>query len=256
MKFTPKGGKIEIALMRVNSHLELTIADTGAGIRREALPFIFDRFRQVETGAARPHTGLGLGLAIVRQVVQLHGGTVRAESAGEGKGTTFRITLPVMLAGTPPDVETRTKRRHPAVTEGAPLSGLELPSIAGLQLLVVDDAEDARELLKELLTTQGAGVETAGTAAQAITALERGRPDVIISDLEMPDRDGFELIRAIRARPRPEGGAVPAIALTAYARPEDRSRSLLSGFQVHLAKPVDLSELIATIASLATRLAQ
>jgi CheY-like chemotaxis protein len=206
---------------------------------------VFDRFRQGESGTTRTHSGLGLGLAIVRHIVELHGGRVEVTSPGKGRGATFRFTLPAHVE-TRPAVSTAA-----TVTQAAP-SEVRTP-LTGLHALVVDDDRDARELVAEVLRSHGMRVTMVGSAAEGLAALDRSVPDVIVSDLAMPELDGFELIRRVRERPAERGGAVPAVALTAYARPEDTARSLTSGFQVHLAKPVDMEDLVSTVATLAKR---
>jgi PAS domain S-box-containing protein len=250
IKFTPRGGRVEVRLARVSSNVEMTVSDTGAGIKPEFLPYVFDRFRQADSSTTRRHGGLGLGLSIVRHLVELHGGTVRAESAGEGQGSTFTVTLPVApfyrkASGEVRAAHTRAEAR--GAVEDCP------EEIAGLKILVVDDEEDTRNLLSVALGECGAEVLTAGTAREALEHAARTIPDVLISDIGMPDEDGFELIRMVRELPAESGGGVPAIALTAYARAEDRLRVLRSGYQMHVAKPVEMAELLAVIASLIRR---
>jgi PAS domain S-box-containing protein len=251
VKFTPKGGRVEVSLRRINSHVELTVSDTGAGISAEFLPHVFDRFRQADSSTTREFGGLGLGLAIVRQLAELHGGTVRAESPGEGQGARFTVTLPLMVV--------RMERRDHAQPENAEASGTTLecpPQLNGLRVLVVEDEEDAREMLAAALGHCGAEVAVVGSTNEALREFESRRPDILVSDIGMPEEDGYKLIRRVRRLPPERGGQIPAIALTAYARTEDRMRSLLAGFQVHLSKPVELNELIAVIASLAGRTGQ
>jgi CheY-like chemotaxis protein len=247
VKFTPKDGTLDVLLRRVDSHLELTIADSGIGIRSEILPYIFDRFRQADSSATRKYGGLGLGLAIVKQLVELHGGTVRADSPGEQQGATFVVALPLRAvregeAGVHPTAE-----RAP---DGPPVK----VALSGVKVLVVDDEPDARELIKAVLTEAGAGVVTAASAHEALATLPLARPDVIVSDIGMPGRDGYQLLRAVRALPEAEGGRTPAVAMTAYARSEDRMRALLAGYQVHIAKPVEPHELVVIIGSLTGRI--
>ncbi len=248
IKFTPKGGKVQILIERVNSHIEISVADTGVGIRPEFIPHLFERFRQGDASTTRQYGGLGLGLSIVKRLVELHGGTVWVTSAGEGQGTTVTVSLPITVvhrnAG-PGD------RFHPK-TPQARINAIAA-ELAGLTVLVVDDQSDARDLIKRVLEDCGAKVITAGAAADALGLVETHKPDVLISDIGMPDGDGFELLRRVRALGPDRGGKVPAIALTAFARSEDRTRALRAGFVVHVSKPVDPSELVATVASVAGR---
>jgi CheY-like chemotaxis protein/anti-sigma regulatory factor (Ser/Thr protein kinase) len=245
IKFTPKGGRVQLALERVNSHLELSVSDTGQGIEPEALPHVFDRFWQGDTGTGRRHGGLGLGLAIVRHLVESHGGEVRAHSDGPGQGALFAVKLPLMVT-----VE-HTKdpdRRHPVAAD-APPSGV-LARLDGVRVLVVDDEPDANEMVQALLSSCGAEVRVAASTRQALDILDRWRPDVIVSDIGMPEEDGYALIHQIRERPPEAGGEIPAVALTAYARIEDRVQILTAGFQMHVTKPVDPTELATVVASI------
>jgi signal transduction histidine kinase/ActR/RegA family two-component response regulator len=252
IKFTPKGGRVQVFLERVNSHLEIVVSDTGEGIRPEFLPHVFDRFRQADASTTRRHGGLGLGLSIVKQLVELHGGSVRAKSPGEGGGSTFVVMLPLLVvhdAGAEPD-----PRVHPR----GPWSGprVDLPSVhslEGLKVLVVDDEPDARDLVRRLLERSGVNVVTAESAAEAAAAVRAGDLHLMVSDIGMPDRDGYDLIREVRQLPPERGGRLPAIALTAFARSEDRTRAMLAGFQLHLSKPIEPSELIAAVATLVGR---
>lgn len=249
IKFTPKGGRIQVLVRRIDSHVEIEVNDSGAGISKEFLPYVFDRFRQGDASTTRLHGGLGLGLSIVRQLVELHGGTVRVASAGEGKGATFTIVLPFLSVISNQD---EPASFHPTVSDEVP--ELEnLPSLDGLKVLVVDDEEDTRELIREVLRDCGSEVVTARSVAEALTAIQVHRPDILISDLGMPDEDGYSLITKIRALPADRGGKTPAAALTAYARTEDRLRVLRAGFQFHLPKPVDSAELVTVVASLVGR---
>ncbi len=247
VKFTPKGGRIQVKLQRVDSHVEIVVSDSGIGINKEFLPHVFDRFRQADASSTRIHGGLGLGLSIVHQLVDLHGGTVAVQSEGEGKGATFTISLPFV------GVVNNQQEAEPAQAhdEVIPLEGL--PSLEGLKVLVVDDEADTRELILEVLKECGSEVITSGSVEEALIALEEHKPDILISDLGMPDEDGYSLISKIRALPPERGGHIPAAALTAYARAEDRMRVLRSGFQFHLPKPVDSAELVTVVASLAGR---
>jgi len=248
IKFTPKGGRVQLRLERVNSHIEIVVSDTGQGISPEFLPYVFDRFRQADAATTRRHGGLGLGLAIVRHLVELHGGTVHVDSPGEGQGATFTVSLPLMIVHRAPGKE---ERRHPKVESAGDMECP--PELDGLCVLVVDDELDARELLSVVLTQCGAKVTTAASVPDALAALEESRPDVIVSDIGMPEEDGYSFIRKVRALHDTRGGRIPAAALTAYAGAEDRKRALLAGFQLHIPKPVDPTELIAVVATLAGR---
>jgi CheY-like chemotaxis protein len=250
IKFTPKGGKIQVVLERVNSHIDLTVSDTGVGIAPEFLPHVFERFAQQNSSASRTHGGLGLGLAIAKQLVELHGGTLRAKSAGEGRGASFVINLPLAIAHA---VEHDVDRSHPTHAS-APDVHVLLPDLTGVRVLVVDDETDARELVKRVLEGQGASVATAGSGYEALDALETAQPDVLLSDIGMPDMDGYQLIRSIRASDS-KRRRVPAIAVTAFARPEDRKKAMLAGYQSHLSKPFDVTELVIVVAGLVDRTA-
>ena len=249
IKFTPRGGRVQVRLERVNSHLEIAVSDTGAGIRADFLPHVFDRFRQADQRASRQHGGMGLGLSIVRHLVELHGGTVRAESEGEGKGATFTVILPVAPVY---QEETDSSRVHPAARSTLPF--YDTPErLDGLKVLVVDDEPDTRELLRVGLEHCGAAVAAVASASDALEAMKSSVPDVFISDIGMPEEDGYALMRRVRALPEERGGRVPAIALTAYARVEDRMQALRAGYHMHVPKPVELAELIAVVASLVRR---
>ena len=242
VKFTPAGGRIRVSLARRADAVVLAVEDTGIGIGPDFLPFVFDRFRQVDSSTTRRHGGLGLGLAIVRHLVELHGGTVRAESAGEGRGARFVVALPRAAALAAP------------ATEPAPaLPSTPVRRLRGVRVLVVDDEPDGRDVVKSLLEDREAEVVTAPSVRAALAAVDDFAPDVVVSDIGMPGEDGYALIRALRARGPERGGAVPAIALTAFARAEDSRRAHRAGFQIHLAKPVDDEELVASIADLAHR---
>ena len=249
VKFTPKNGKIKVKVQRIESHVEIVVSDSGVGISSEFLPYVFDRFRQADASTTRIHGGLGLGLSIVRQLVDLHGGNISVHSEGEGKGATFTITLPFV------GVISNHQEAEPAQpAESDEFVSFEgLPSLVGLKVLVVDDEIDTRELISEVLKECGSEVVLSGSAAEALEALEQHQPDILISDLGMPDEDGYSLISKIRSLPPERGGQIPAAALTAYARAEDRMRVLRSGFQFHLPKPVDSAELVTVVASLAGR---
>ncbi len=243
VKFTPRGGQVQIVLERVNSHVEVSVSDTGMGIPPEFLPHVFERFRQADGSTTRRHGGLGLGLSIVRQLVEMHGGSVRAKSPGEGRGATFSVSLPVSAA-----------HGHDARPRQTPQPDLvpAAASLAGVNVMVVDDENDARDLIHRILSQSRAVVTTAASVAEALTLMERHAFDVLLSDIGMPEQDGYELIRRVRERGL-NGRTLPAVALTAFARPEDRRRALLAGFQVHVPKPVDPDELVAVVATLVGR---
>jgi PAS domain S-box-containing protein len=243
VKFTPKGGQIQLVVQRVKSSVEIMVTDTGLGIRPEVLPHIFERFHQGDSGSKRSQAGLGIGLALVRHLTELHGGTVSAESAGEGKGATFRVHL-AMTTTAPID----SMGDHTAV--GVPKPANTGPSLSGLRVLVVDDDIDALTLASTMLMTAGARVRTSTSAAEALSCVRSWRPHLLISDIEMPGEDGYELIRKVRALGPTDGGETPAIALTAYGRPEDRVRSVSAGYNRHVVKPVDPTELSVLIHSL------
>ncbi len=252
VKFTPKDGRIQVRLERVNSHVEIVISDTGKGIESEFLPYVFDRFRQSDGSMTRRHGGLGLGLALVRQLVELHGGTVSVTSAGEGEGATFTVCLPLLPMRSEPVSD--EPRIHPSARKDK-LTGFDhyAPELIGLSILLVEDDADSRNLLSVVLTSSGAEVSTASSATEALDKINREKFDVIVSDVGMPDEDGFSLIGKIRNLPDDHNKNIPAIALTAYARAEDRIKALRSGFQLHIAKPVESTELVASIANLAGR---
>jgi PAS domain S-box-containing protein len=252
VKFTPRGGRVQVVLERVNSHLEVAISDSGEGIAPEFLPHVFDRFRQADASTTRRHGGLGLGLAIVRQLVELHGGVVRAKSLGVGQGATFVVSIPLMPVRSDPGTN------DAATTAGAEKPGAAAPpdtclQLTGVRVLVVDDEHDSRAMIERVLTDCYAVVATAASAAEAIDRLAGDRFDVLVSDIGMPGEDGYDLLRRVRALGPDRGGAIPAVALTAYARTEDRMKAVLAGFQLHMAKPVEPAELITMVASLAGR---
>jgi PAS domain S-box-containing protein len=248
VKFTPRGGRVQVRLQCVDSHVEVVVADTGIGIPKEFLPFIFDRFRQADAGMTRAHGGLGLGLGIARQLVEMHGGTIHAASAGAGQGATFRVVLPLMIAHRERHAD---KRPHPqAPSAPAPI---QIPDLREVRILAVDDDLDALAMVREILETTGAQVSVAHSAGEALDALQIVKPHVLVADLGMPQMDGFELISRVRRNTDRAVRDVPAAALTAYARSEDRAKALRSGFQLHLSKPIDPAELMAAIAALARR---
>ena len=243
IKFTPNGGHVAVRLEVVDSRAEIAVSDTGKGISADFLPHIFERFRQADSTTTRAHSGLGLGLAIVSHLVELHGGTVRAESRGEGQGTTFRVTLPLL---------------SPELTHWEPVSppaSCEVPYdwqpvLEGVRVLVVDDEADVREWLTAVLAQCRAEVTTAASVGEGLEALERVRPDVLMSDIGMPGEDGYALIRKVRTLDSERGGEVPALALTGYASAEDRVRALAAGYQVHMSKPVDPAALVEAVTKL------
>jgi PAS domain S-box-containing protein len=238
VKFTPAGGHIDVTLRARSEGAEITVSDNGAGIRADVLPHIFDRFHQADRSITRRFGGLGLGLSIVKHIVEMHGGSVLAQSPGEGHGATFTIVLP---ASTPP----------PETASAAPPPDVDAVSLTGMQILVVEDEPDTRDFVRHLLEAQGATVRTAASAGEALDAFRSEPPDILISDIGLPDVDGFALVHRIRHDPSLHGGRTPAIAMTAYARAEDRTRALRAGYQAHLAKPVESGELLACIASFA-----
>jgi PAS domain S-box-containing protein len=245
IKFTPRDGKVQVALERVNSHLEIVIEDTGIGISSEFLPFAFDRFRQADPSTTRRYGGLGLGLSIVKSLVELHGGSVRVKSAGENLGSTFIVSLPILHVRS----EDRVTRSAGSIASD-PLESIELPRLEGARILVVDDEADGRALIARILEGQGASVTTAETPFAALDALRGAHFDILLSDIGMPGMDGYELMRTARQLDEKRQTPLPAIAITAYARPEDRQRSLLAGYHMHLSKPLEARELIAGVATL------
>jgi PAS domain S-box-containing protein len=251
IKFTPRGGRVQIRSERVNSHLEIVVSDTGQGIAADFLPHVFDRFRQADQKTSRQHGGMGLGLAIVRHLVEMHGGTVRATSDGEGHGSTFTVMLPISPVYR---VDPSGSRVHPAARDLLPAIDNDCgDNLEGLRILVVDDEADTRELLKQGLEYCGAKVSVVGSAPEALDAVMATVPDVLISDNGMPGVDGYDLIRQVRGLPPNRGGKVPAIALTAYTRTEDRLQSLRAGYDMHVPKPVELAELVAVAATVVRR---
>jgi PAS domain S-box-containing protein len=246
VKFTPGGGHIRVTLSQADSHAQIKVTDSGEGIRQDFLPYVFDRFRQADGSTTRPHGGLGLGLAIVRHLVELHGGTVRATSAGENQGSTFTVYLPLLAYTSESEKETGPPAWHGVKDKAAD----GLPSLEGLRVLIVDDEPDALEFLRFVLNRSRAEVTAVSSTDEALLELERFRPDIIVSDIGMPGRDGYELISRLRALPAEGGGQLPAVALTAYARAEDERRALREGFQMHIAKPFEPSQLLTAIISL------
>ncbi|MFL6672219.1 MAG: ATP-binding protein [Massilia sp.] len=247
IKFTPRDGLVTIGLAQREGHVEITVRDTGAGIGPEFISHVFERFRQADASTTRRHGGLGLGLSIVKHLVEQHGGTVRADSAGEGRGATFTIELPLAKALPAP---VRHERRQAVALPQPATPELTVRDLSGVSVLVVDDDRDSRELISRILTDCRAHVTTAANAREALAALRVTRPDLLISDLGMPEVDGFELLAQVRALGREHGGQLPALALTAFARSEDRLRALEAGFSAHISKPVEPSELIAAVAAI------
>jgi PAS domain S-box-containing protein len=245
IKFTPKDGRVDIVTAQIDSHLEISVSDTGQGIAVEFLPHVFDRFRQADGTSTRRHGGLGLGLAIVRHLVELHGGTVHVRSPGEGMGSTFTVCLPVRAVQVSRDL---VEQLRPDAVQT-----LAVQPLTGLFVLVVDDEADARELIATVLEQAGARVQTSGTAEEALEIVQRDRPEVILCDIGMPGTDGYTLMRRLRRLPPEQGGLTPAAALTAYSRSEDTRRALDAGFQRHVAKPVEPDMLVAQVAALGGR---
>jgi CheY-like chemotaxis protein len=255
IKFTPRNGTVNVRLERADSHAVISVSDTGMGISPKFLPLVFDRFRQADSSSTRQQGGLGLGLAIVRHLVELHGGRVHAYSEGVGKGATFVVELPLRISRSAALYD-RTSNR----TAGFERVKLDSPpAIEGLRILVVDDDTETRELVSKILSTYEADVKTAASAAEALKILRgsaQWRPEVLISDIEMPDADGYELMSWIRKLPHEYGRQVPAVALTAHARVEDRMKALAAGFQTHVPKPVEAAELLTVLGSVTGRLAR
>ena len=248
VKFTPKKGRVQIRLARVNSQVELRVCDTGMGIDPQFLAHVFERFTQADTSSTRNHSGLGLGLGITRHLVELHGGSIAVFSDGQNRGSTFVVSLPIMIlhaGGEEPE------RAHPVAATGIPFEPSH--TLKGVRVVAVDDDPDARKLLEVVLTHSQAQVTVVATVDEAVEAVRRLRPDVLLSDIEMPSENGYDLIARVRALGPEEGGNTPAAALTAYARVEDRTRALRAGFQQHLPKPVEPAELVAVVANLAGR---
>jgi len=244
VKFTPSGGRVEVRLERLDSHAELTVSDDGQGISSKFLPFVFERFKQADSSITRAYGGMGVGLSIVKSITELHGGTVRASSEGEGRGASFTVSLPLasvraQAAGTNTDVRATQAAPRPCP-----------PELNGLRVLVVDDDVDACEMIRAAFEHCGSRVETSTSAAQALALVGDWHPDILVADISMPEMDGYQLIRHVRALGAREGGALPAVALTALARVEDRVKALSAGYQMHVPKPVEPDELREVVASL------
>lgn len=242
IKFTPKGGRVQIVLERVNSHAEITVEDNGIGIASDFLPHVFDRFQQADSSTTRRYGGLGLGLSVVKTLVELHGGSVRVKSPGENQGSTFVVNLPI-------------SHIHDAKSEQSGTRSFEqpliIPRLSDVRVLIIDDDTDGCAVIKRLLEDSGASASCVSNAQSGLATLQQQKFDVLLSDIGMPDMDGFQLIRKVRSLDASSGvRRIPAIAITAYARPEERQRCLLAGFNMHLSKPVDARELIASISAL------
>jgi len=247
IKFTATGGRVDIRLERAGSTARITVSDTGQGIRPELLPFVFDRFRQGETSIGRRYGGLGLGLAIVRHIVELHGGVVRAESAGESRGAIFMVDLPVAPTVSGEVAPVPARHRDDSAADVRPVS------LRGVRVLIVDDEADARELMRMILRSSGADVMAAACAEEALEQVEQWHPDILVSDIGLPGDDGYVLIQKLRQRQGDYGRSMPALAVTAYARAEDRTRALSAGFQLHVAKPLEPADFVAAIARLVSK---
>ena len=249
IKFTPAGGRVGVALRRVDDHVELSVSDTGIGIPASYLPQVFDRFSQRDSSTTRAFGGLGLGLAISKQLVELHGGSIRVESEGEGCGSTFTVELPLPAA---PIAKEQAQQPPEASAQPAAQEVAVLPQLAGIHAFIVDDETDARDLLRRVFEDQGARVSSFGSAQEALAALRSAHPDLIVSDIGMPRMDGYQFMRDLRAG-EARSERIPALALTAFARAEDRKRSLMAGYQAHIAKPFDVAELVLMAADLVSR---
>jgi PAS domain S-box-containing protein len=243
VKFTPKDGCVKVILERVDSHVEVTVEDSGIGIDPDFLPFVFDRFRQADPGISRRYGGLGIGLSIVKSLAELHGGSVRAKSPGKDQGSTFSVALPLFHVRPEED-------RLSRVSPSDPLQTIELPRLDDTRVLLVDDDADGCELVSAILVARGAHVRCVTSGPEALEIMEKDHFDVVLSDIGMPDMDGYEFMRALRKAEEARSKLTPAIAVTAYAGAPDRQRALLSGYQMHIAKPIEAAELIAAIASL------
>jgi CheY-like chemotaxis protein len=242
VKFTNNGGRVTVKVTQANKAVEISVTDTGQGISREFMPYVFDRFSQADSTTTRHHGGLGLGLAIARHLVEIHGGTIRAASRGKGQGATFTITLPLV---------------NSKVTSIEPVTDKTLAyasqMLSGVNVLLVDDDSDTLRLMATALTRRQANVTAVSSAGEAIQAIRQQRPDVLVSDIAMPGEDGYGLLEKVRSLDSAEMQSIPAVAITAYAKDEDRERALSSGFQIYLAKPIELRELVSVVARAARR---
>jgi CheY-like chemotaxis protein len=247
IKFTPKGGHVQVSLQRTTSHVEITLSDTGSGISPEFLPFVFDRFRQADASSTRVYGGLGLGLSIVRHLTELHGGTVSAYSPGKDQGSTFVVRLPLTSSVAEAGGKALLYQNTGCI------AGDASRILQGVKVLVVDDEPDTLDMLRMVLELRGASVITEESAAQALERFEEAPPDVLLSDIGLPGKDGFDLIREVRSLPQGRGGRIPAVALTAYTRAEDRTTTLAAGFDMHVPKPVQPADLVAVVANLTAR---
>jgi len=248
IKFTPRGGNVQVVVERSNSHVELSVSDTGKGIPADFLPHVFERFSQADNSSRRRYSGLGLGLAIVKSLAELHGGSVRVKSGGEGKGTTFIVSLPVSVVHT---LDTGENRQRTKIARNELL--LHTPDLKGIKVMVVDDEVDAIGLVKRIMEECGATVKACTSGTECLDYIDKLRPHVVIMDIGMEEMDGYSLIGKVRALSPENGGRTPAVALTAFARSEDRRQAMLAGFDVHVAKPVEPGELVAVVSRLARR---
>jgi CheY-like chemotaxis protein/two-component sensor histidine kinase len=246
VKFTNEGGRVDAQLTRIDDQVEIIVTDTGIGIDPQFLPYIFDRFRQADSTSTRRFGGLGLGLAIVRHVVEVHGGTVSASSPGRGQGSTFKVRFPVSA---PAAAQVEPPPEQPKHVEELLEEGRQ--KLHGIRVLLVEDDADTLDMLRFILEQYGAEVFTAASTREGLKILDHWQPDALVSDLAMPGQDGYELIRQLRSRGAKRGGNIPAVALSAYTRSEDRQRALAAGFQTHVSKPVDPEELVNVVANLA-----
>ncbi len=251
VKFSPKGGQVLVGIQRVAGQVEVHVTDTGVGIAPEFLPYVFDRFRQADSSTTRIHGGLGLGLSIVKQIMEMHGGTVRVLSPGKGQGATFIISLPLVPPTTEEEVTAAAPRLNAHIQDAAASHSASDHPLDGISVVAVDDEPDAVAFVQRLLTASGASVRIASSAAEALALIEAEPPDVLVSDIGMPMEDGYSLMRKVRALPPAAGGRTAAVALTAYARTVDRVKALEAGFQMHISKPVEPAELVASVAALA-----
>ena len=262
IKFTPEEGRVEVQLKRADHHVAVVVSDTGAGIPSDFLPYIFERFQQADTSEKRTHGGLGLGLSIVRNLVEMHGGSVRAASEGEGRGATFTVTMPMLAASSDTSLtaaQATSSERSVYGTERYEDSkdqrdlDLKPDILKGIRVLAIDDQTDTRDLIILALTRYGAEVRACTSATEACKMIKKWKPQVIVSDIGMPGEDGYDLMRKVRTLTPKSGGNIPAIALTGYAGAVDESKAYAAGYQVHMTKPVELRELAATIAKLSGR---